>query len=165
MILLRILDIKSTMAQLLIRESFDCFFLENVEVLTFANLSVRGRRNQDWYDEDEKEDHQAEWIHWKEIKPLIFEYIKGQKTPSVLKVSLKADRYLAEQMLKNSGVWDRYLAEQPDLMLQIRYEKGVLSAVTGISYREFTMDKQVEFAWDKAVQQFFRELKISVELS
>lgn len=165
MILLQILDIKSTMAHLLIRESFDRFFLENAEVVTFASLNVRGRRNEGWYDEEEKEEKQTEWIYWKEIKPLIFEYIKGQKTPSVLKVSLKADRHMAEQMLKNSGVWERYLADQPDLMLQLRYEKGMLSAVTGISYREFTMDKQIEFAWDKAVQQFFRTLGVGMELS
>ncbi len=162
MIMLQIADIRSAMSHLLVKNSFDNFYLESAEVLTFAGLSIRGRRNSDWYDNDEAEYFSSEWVYWKEMKPTVFSYIKGNKTPSVLKIFLKADAAAAEALLKDSGIWSKYLEEKPGLALQFRYQKGALSVVSGVSYREFILDKQVELAWDQAVKQYFRHLGIAL---
>lgn len=162
MILLQISDIKSAMAHLLIRESFDLFYLEQAEAVTFASATWRGRRNDAWYDTEERaQEDMTEWVSWSEMKPFVFSYIKGQKTPSVLKVFLKADAVMAEKLLYPQGVWNQFTEQRPELSLQFRYEKGQLSVVTGIAYPEFVLDQQIAFAWDAAVKQYFHQLGIA----
>ena len=155
MLSLKINDIKITMAHLLLRETFDEFLLEESKVVTFAMFEINGKRNLNWYDDDEKENQLSE---------LLFDYIKGKKTPEYMKFSLKASHKAAEKILAGSGVFSRYLSEQPDLYLQIRYEKGELTMVTGITHREFTMDKTLDRGWDDAIREWIRTLKISVEV-
>lgn len=162
MILLQISDIQTAMSHLLVKNSFDDFYLESAEIVTFASLSIRGRRNQSWYDTEEVDAVVSEWVFWKEIKPIACFYIKGNKTPSLLKLSLQAGEDIAESLLKDHGVWRKYLEQQPKLVLQFRYEQGGLSIVSGISYREFVLDKEIEFAWDDAVRQYFKHLGIAL---
>ena len=73
MILLNILDVKDTMSHLLLKDSFDEFYLEDAYILTYAGLSVSGKRNRNWYDSDEEK--MTELIRWCEIKKVVFEYI------------------------------------------------------------------------------------------
>ena len=54
MLSLKINDIKITMAHLLLRETFDEFLLEESKVVTFAMFEINGKRNLNWYDDDEK---------------------------------------------------------------------------------------------------------------
>ena len=157
MILLNISEIKYAMTQFLLRDSFDEFYLEQADVVTFAKLTLWGKRNPNWY--DEKPD--TEWVYWQELKPVVFSYIKGDRTPVMMRISLKASPQLGEKLLQNSGVLAQYDAERPDLNLQIRYENNALAVVTGITRRQFSLDKQMEFAWDGAVKQYFREIGIA----
>lgn len=78
-----------------------------------------------------------------------------------MKISLKASRKCAEKILENSGVLSRYLSEMPDMYLQIKFEKGELTMVTGITHKEFTMDKTLDRGWDDAIREWIRTLKIS----
>ena len=48
--------------------------------------------------------------------------------------------------------------------MQIRYEKESLKMVTGISFKEFIMDKTIENAWDEAVKKWIKSLGITCEL-
>ena len=164
MLSLKINDIKITMAHLLLRETFDEFLLEESKVVTFAMFEINGKRNLNCYDDDEKENQLSELLYWGEARDFLFDYIKGKKTPEYMKFSLKASHKAAEKILAESGVFSRYLSEQPDLYLQIRYEKGELTMVTGITHREFTMDKTLDRGWDDAIREWIRTLKISVEV-
>ncbi len=163
MISLKISDIKSAMAHLLVRDSFDSFYLDDAEITTFVNLSLRGRRNMAWYDSDEQDmiGSLSELVRWLEMKPIIFSYIKGDKTPTIMKITLKADSQWAWRWLKAGGVAGQYLEMKPELLLHFRYEQNQLYVVTGISYLQFTMDKQIEFAWDEVVRQYFKQLGIA----
>ncbi len=157
------------MAQLLVQEVFDAFLLEEVRVLTASELVLSGRRNANWYDTGLWERMQAAseecaaWMTWKEVKTVVFSYIKGSRTPDMLRVSLKVQSKQAVQMLADSGVLSIYEQQRPDLFLQIRYEKGMLSIVTGAAYPSFTMDKTVEKAWDVAICTFLKQHKIPFE--
>ena len=96
MILLKISEIQKAMAHLLIRDAFDECYLEQVEVLTFAKLTMQCWRNPNWYDEAPADD----WVRWKECKPMIFTYIKGDRTPTMMRISLKASAEFAEKYLR-----------------------------------------------------------------
>ncbi|MBU5479299.1 hypothetical protein KQI69_08790 [Eubacterium sp. MSJ-13] len=163
MLSFKINDIKITMAHLLLKETFDEFFLEDSKVVTFATFEINGKRNLNWYDDDEKENQLSALLYWREARGFLFDYIKGKKTPEYMKFSLKASREAAEKILEGSGVLSRYLSEQPDMYLQIKYEKGELTMVTGITHREFTMDKTLDRGWDDAVREWIKTLKISVD--
>ena len=95
------------------------------------------------------------------MKPTVFSYIKGDKTPSLMKIILKADTGWAAEILGQRGLADLYQQYRPDLVLNFRYEQDHLSVVTGVAYPEFTMDKQLEFAWDEMIPQYFRQLGIA----
>ena len=162
MILLNILDIKDTMSHLLLKDSFDNFFIEEAYVLTYAGLTINGRRNKEWYDSDEKE--LPSLLRWNEVKKFIFEYIKGKKTPSIMKVSLKADEDTAYKMMNEAGCYNKLIQYKPALYVNIKYENDRLSIITGISYSDFVMDKTIEHAWDEAVKKLIKKLEISYEI-
>lgn len=164
MILFEISDIKLAMVHLLIRDSFDQFYLDSAELTTFATMALRGRRNLAWYDSDEQQENHllSEWVRWSEVKTTVFSYIKGTKTPDAMKIILKADAEWARSKLAQQGLETQYQQQHPDLIVNFRYEKETLSVITGISYTEFTMDKQIEFAWDEIVSQFFSQLGIAL---
>ena len=174
--LIKISDIKITMSMLLLKDAFDAFLLEEAEVLTYAKLVLNGRRNKNWYigetgsEEPENNDitdetgNYMELVRWKEVKHVFFGYIKGKKTPDLFKVSLKADNKIANIFLKDSGFYEKYLQEKPELHMQLRYENGTLCVVTGIYNSSFTLDKSVENAWDMAVQRWFQTNNVSFEI-
>lgn len=164
MILLEISDIKLAMAHLLVRDSFDQFFLDSAELTTFAAMSIRGRRNLAWYDSDEKRENLSlsEWLRWSEVKPTVFSYIKGTKTPDSMKIILKADTDWVKPKLVQQGLESQYQQQKLDLVVNFRYEKQRLSVITGVSYSEFIMNKQIEFAWDEIVSHYFSHLGIAL---
>ncbi len=174
--LIKISDIKITMSMLLLKDAFDAFLLEEAEVLTYAKLVLNGRRNKNWYigemesEEPENNDiidetgNYTELVRWKEVKHVFFGYIKGKKTPDLFKVSLKADNKIANIFLKDSGFYEKYLQEKPELHMQLRYENRTLCVVTGIYNSSFILDKSVENAWDMAVQRWFQTNNVSFEI-
>ncbi len=160
MISLNIFDVKDMMTHLLLAESFDEYFLEEAVVTTFAKMEIMGRRNKEWYD---LEENLPEHLYWKEVKPVIYAYIKGKKTPHSFSISLKAADETACRLLGGSQA-DRMLVGQGmKFLLHFRFERGKLSLVTGTFYENFTMDKRGEFAWDNGVKKLLGQLKISYE--
>lgn len=167
--LIKVTDIRITMSMLLLKDVFDAFLLEEAEVLTYAKLVINGRRNKNWYagetasnmeDKDITDNitgNYTDLIRWKEAKNIFLGYIKGKKTPDLFKVSLKADCTMAEILLKDSGFYAKYLQEKPELHLQLRYENNELYVVTGIYNSNFSLDKAVENAWDKAVADWLQK--------
>lgn len=163
MIVLKILDIKDMMAHLLLAESFDEYFLEEVSVTTFARLELQGRRNKEWYDMEKGEKSPPKLLYWKEAKPLIYSYIKGKRTPHSFMVSLKAAEEEVSRRL-GDALAALFVKEQGmECLLHFRFEKGNLFVVTGTSFQNFTMDKRGEAAWDNSVKGLLQQMKISFE--
>lgn len=163
MILLNIFDIKDTMAHLLLKESFDVCLLEEACVTTFATMEIQGRRNMEWYDLENEESKLLEHLYWREVKPFIYTYIKGKRTPSFFAISLKLTENEVQSVFEEQELYRMMKAQQTDVLLHFRFEKGKLSVITGISSRIFTMDKSIEFAWDNAVREFFKKLGVGYE--
>ncbi len=161
--LIKINDIRATMGMLLLKETFDGFFLEEAEALTYAKLKVSGRRNKKWYIEEEDGADLTELLRWKEVKGIFFEYIKGAKSPEVFRVSLKADDAAAKSILGDVGYYEAFRASPLQLHLQLRYEKDVLCIITGIYNSEFALDRTMENAWDDAVKKWIAGSGISYE--
>lgn len=149
MILLKIFDIKKTMASLLIWEDYDEYFLEDAKINTFLKMQLSGFRNMKFYEKEEKEGLSG-YVFWKEVKQFLFLFIKGERTPESFQISLRAPK-------------DQNEDDSVDCFLHFRFENGELSVVTGCSYHEFTMDKGVEQEWDRKVKRLFDKKGITYE--
>lgn len=159
MILLKIFDVKDMMLRLLVQDSFDTCLLEEAQITTFARLVLNGRRNRDWYDQGEKEinSDMPDLVYWKEVKPFLFQYIKGKKTPTSFQITLRLGEEQVECMLPE------VTKGMADFLIHFRFEKEKLSLVTGCSYHDFTLDKTAEYSWDEAVQAWLVRLHIGFE--
>lgn len=169
MIGLKINDIKNFMTKLLLKNEFDSFLLEQAELVTASKMTLSGHRNQNWYDTETWKLLEQEalediyWMSWKEIRTVVFSYIKGNQTPEIMRISFRASHKMAEELLVDSGVLNLYHQHHPDLFLQLRYEQGVLTLITGTAFSEFLLDKTMEKAWDDAVMRFFKGIQIPFE--
>lgn len=90
-------DTRHFMALLLKGDAFDDFAFRQGEISAFAYVSIDGKRDLDYYDETVTEP----WCSWSEIKPLVFQAVKGKKTPKnmklVLSLSWKKQRHFPTQ--------------------------------------------------------------------
>lgn len=157
------------MGKLLLRDSFDRFLLEKAQVLTASELILSGHRSRKWYDTDVWEEMEREnpadchYMSWKEMKTIVFSYIKGSQSPQLMRLSFKAAQPQIEEWLSDSGVLKIYQQLMPDLLLQLRYENEKLQLVTGIAFSQFEMDKTIERAWDETIRVFLHREQIAYE--
>ncbi len=163
MIAIKITDVKSFMGSLLLKNEFDSFLTERAEVLMSFEVSLSGRRNSAWYDTDDWKERsennrdEAMWMSWGELKPFVYQFIKGKRTPEHMKIAFRLSTNRAVELLEDFGVVKLYREQQPALLFQLRYEHEELLLVTGISYAGFIMDKTIERAWDEAFAGYLKK--------
>jgi len=98
--------------------------------------------------------------------------IEGYPSPEFIDLVLKVKPHQVtlvpddpSQITSNSG-WDtkanlEFTADQvAGLYLNIRYENGVLSCITGTSLKIFTLDKRLEYEWDETVRRYFKKKQV-----
>lgn len=165
MIALQIKNTKSIMNTLLASEQFDAFLVDEAFITTFNTFHIDGHIVKDFFNSEEitnMEQGLPEFSLWKDIRPICFQLIKGKKTPVSFRVILHASPALITS-----------LAAQPDcevdanlirsLVLNIRYDNGHVTCVTGTSFTTFLMDKTTDAVWDKYIRQFFANMQIDFE--
>ena len=164
MISLHILDVKGFMAQLLLRDTFDRFYLTEASITTFGTFFIDGHLQKDYYssEELETEEFAQPYSYWKQVRPFCLELIKGKKTPLNFKIVFQLSASNTEKLLKQSGA-SLTLPDIGGLYLNLHYNGKNLNCVTGTSLNLFTMDKSLEHAWDEMVRKFFRAKEIPVE--
>ena len=71
---------------------------------TFARLGIAGRRNRNWYDQ---ENDQTDLIGWGEMRPFLFQYIRGKRSPEAFTFSLKLSEMAAKNWIREEGLYQR----------------------------------------------------------
>lgn len=140
MMVLKVENIKEFMARMVTGEMFDKFHVAECEVTTFVNIRIDGRCYDAWFDTDERPEEKGTQILWKQLRPLVFELIRGKKTPEVFKVD-----------------FCHYLGNGDVGSLRVQYEKGELFLFTGYMQREFSLDKGGQQSWDDNCRNFLKE--------
>lgn len=163
MIALQVADVKDFMNKLFLGEVFDNFLLSELEVVHAATVQITGKRNKDWYGTEEWESlRERSYVTWREMRPLAFQIIKGNRTP----LSMKGVFLLSEENTARVLERDR-LPFKPEevggLFLNLRYDGKELKLVTGISLKSFSMDKSLEQQWDKDMRVFLKHHEVAVE--
>lgn len=146
MLSLTIKDTKNFMSQLLIKEAFDGLFLSEAVIKTANSYTISGELNKDFFSEEEwNELPEKSYSRWSSVKPFCFQLIKGSKVPSYMKMVFLLPPEQVTKLLS-----DNQTALTPDdingLFLNIKYQDGAVSVVTGTSIKVFHLIKPLNTA-------------------
>lgn len=143
MIVLKIENIKEFMGHLFRGGIFDLFHVGSCEVTTFVTFQTDGKRHDAWYDTDEKPVDATGLVTWQQLKPIIFELIKGTKAPERMRIDFCHYR------------------EHGDVgSIRIEYEKDNLHLFTGYMQKEFSLSKEAQLSWDESCRKFLQKHQI-----
>lgn len=163
MVALKILDVKEFMSKLLVKGVFDNFLLSEAELMCGCSYVINGRRNRDWYSEEElMELPDREYMKLSEQRGFLYELIKGKKTPKSMKLVLLLSRENLVRVLERIGR-EKEADTIEGLFLNIRYENGEVRMITGSSFKVFSLDKTIEREWDDNLKVFLKHYEIAFE--
>lgn len=159
MIAFKIVDVKDFMNKLLIGEVFDNFLLVSFEITNYAKITIDGVKNEAWYEEETS----GRYIAWKEIRDKISSLLKGERVPLGIKGVFRlseenTDKTAAKLGIKNAAEKDY------GLFFTLKFEKGEINIVTGVSVTDFLMSKQIGNLWDEDLLKFLKYYQIAVEM-
>lgn len=164
MISFKIDQTKDFMNKLLLQEAFDAFLVKEATISTFQTLHIDGKRNKDFYNNEELEElgTDIDYVKWNEIKPLCFQAIKGKKTPLSFKFIFKLSEKNTEKFLLQTGL-SFTPADISGLFLNIIFENNEIHCVSGTALTIFTMDKSLDDEWDAMVERYLKQLQVEYE--
>ena len=166
MLALQITSMKSFMNHLLVADTFENFLLAEATVSTANTYQIDGHINKDFYTPEELSNPTAcpyDFALWKDLRPLVFQLIKGKKTPLFFKLVLHLQPANVGKLLAAAGC--SIPAEQiKALVLTIKYDGTHTVLTTGSAFHTFVMSKEPDEIWDKALMQFLSRKGISYEI-
>ena len=127
--LFHILDVDLLMNYLLASDVFDSFYVRQADLCTLFRIRMDGKRNPDWGEEEQSED-----LKWKEIKPYVFERIKGNQLPRFLRVELFLP---VEEYQSLFAKMDIEVKDLEQVHIKLSYENKTATVTTGISSSTF----------------------------
>lgn len=145
--------------------TFDSFLLTEGTLQMGVTWQVDGRLNRDFFEKavwEDPEQRPYDYMTWSEVRPSLRELIRGKKAPVSFQFVLHLKPELMESMLRREGE-NELLSCVGAFVLTIRYKEGEASLLSGISMKSFTMNKNADILWDKAIRRFLQAKEISFE--
>mgnify|MGYP006992770851 FL=1 len=159
MIAFKIVDVKDFMNKLLIGEVFDNFLLVSFEITNYAKITIDGVKNEAWYEDEVT----GRYVAWKELREKISSLLKGDRVPIGIKGVFRLSEENTDKTAAKLGIKD---AAEKDygLFFTLKFEKGEINIVTGVSITDFLMSKQIGNLWDDDLLKFLKYYQIAVEM-
>lgn len=153
------------MHKLLSTDCFDSFLLAEATLTTAATYIIDGHQNRDFYTSEEWEDASVrpyDFVTFSSMRPLLFDLVKGKRTPVNFKLVLHLIPDFVSPTLKQGDT--AVTAEQiRAFVLTIKYDGSVLTLVTGTAMNTFLMDKSPDTIWDNAIRRFLTKKELDYE--
>ncbi len=147
-------NIKKFTSALFVGGDFDTFCVAEASMSTLINVTIDGHTNPEFLKtEDGTVPDISPIIKWSEIKSLCYDVIKGTRLPLKFRIILMVPEAKVGSFITNAGL-DIRPEEVGTLALNIRYEAGKLTCITGTSLKAFRPDKTLEEAWDASMMKF-----------
>ncbi len=164
MIALKITQQKAFMAELLTKNSFDTFLLEEAVIETFNTFTIDGRIKKEFYAGDSSFDDipSKEYSTWSSVRGICLDLIKGKRTPVGFKFILHSDEAVKQKILEASDCG--ISPDQVSFGINIKYSAGQVIITTGISASVFMLDKSAEKAWDEYIPSFLDSINMQFEV-
>ena len=159
MIAFKIVDVKDFMNKLLIGEVFDNFLLVSFEITNYAKITIDGVKNEAWYEEEVS----GRYVTWKEVRDKISSLLKGDRVPLGIKGVFRLSEENTDKTAAKLGIKDA-VEKDYGLFFTLKFEKGEINIVTGVSVTDFLMSKQIGNLWDEDLLKFLKYYQIAVEM-
>jgi len=162
MLALSIPETKDFMNHMLIKNTFDNFSLVEAGVSTYMTTIIDGHINKEFYSEDELNElnlSEALYMPWRNVKPFVFQLIKGNHTPLAFRITLS----LNPENIKN--VLSRVKTDiKPEhikgLLANFKFENNNITCTTATNISIFTLDKTLDVEWDNLFIKFLKSKQI-----
>ena len=148
-------SVKEFIQAFLRSELFDDFYLSEGQITTFNTYHIDGHLKKEFFQDLKETDAvpDREYSFWKENRSFCFDLIKGKRVPLQFKFVLllsptQLTALLAQENLSFSP------ADISGCFLNIAYRDGQLTCTSGTALASFSLDKSLEEAWDKSLNQF-----------
>ena len=148
--LFEISDIKNFMHNLFLSPLFDELELRQITICTKSTFSIEGKINKNYLSLEETEVLDSEYIKWKELRETSAGFIKGSRPPSFIKAVFSVSPLKREKILPEASA----------LFLNITYSEKSLSCTTGVSLKNFSLDKKADLIWDEYIHNFLIKNKL-----
>lgn len=165
MVGLMVKNVKGFMNKLLATDCFDSFLLEEAYISTYNDFSIDGHINRDFYtglESTEDDMPEYEFSKWADVRSVIFQLIKGKRTPLQMKfvLHIKPDAFAA---ILSKGDTTVTAEDIRSMVLTIRYDQKGLMLITATAFKSFIMDKAPDQLWDQEIKKFLTRKEIEFE--
>ena len=165
MLSLTILQVKDFMSKLLINDTFHSFLLVEAVITMSYQITIDGHLQKNFFDKEEREIKDIlnrKYSYWKEIKPICYQIIKGSKTPLGFKFVFRLADADVNKFIEQSGL---ALKENDinGLFIHITFDGKRLTGIAASSLTAFSMDKSLDYAWDRFIKEFLKSNRIPFE--
>ena len=163
MVAYKVRDVRSCMNELLCKETFDFFLLQEAVINTFSTFSIDGHRNDGYFTTAETAELESDdsLMPYEYFRNFCFDIIKGKKTPLSFQVILSLPTRIIEQIIESAEL--NFQAEDVNLVAIFRFNDNGLTITTGTSFNEFVMDKSLERQFDEWFYKFLNAAGIDVD--
>lgn len=163
---IHILDIKPFMQLLFQTEQLNEYEFVSADIRTDMTYSLDGHINRSFFSEEELIQHsltQRSYLTWSIAREKVFTLIKGKRTPSLLKIVLRASVPETENLISstNSSLNSNDI---DGIFLNINFQENKLNVICGISYKIFTMDKELESEFSTKIITLLKSNSITCEI-
>lgn len=179
MIRLNISQVKNFMEHLLIKDTFDAFYLNEATVNALCSFSIDGTKNAAYdpplantfvdpsvaasatvQDAAQNAASSTEYVKWRDVKPLVLSMIKGKATPTSMKIIFSLTPAQIISLIQHFSL--DFKPEQIDaLAMNFRFNKEGACIITGTSLKTFSMEKSLEKTFDAWVRDFLAMKEIA----
>lgn len=148
-------DKKEFTKHLFIEDTFDYFLLCKANFHHNIDYTIDGKLNANFFDsEDQDAINYQKYVYWKEVKPLLFQMIKGKRSPLAFQIVFSVTpKQITHLIEKNHLSIDASTVE--GLYLNINFSNQELLATSGISLSIFSLDRSLEQVWEENLTDFF----------
>jgi len=139
--------VKPFMGQILRENIFDAFEVRSIDISVATRINIDGL-----LEAEPEEGQKAGFITWEAIRPLVLGIIKANPKPLYVRIVFSYKAAQACEIHANAAA----------LFLNMAYENDMVTFTTGVSQREFALDKSLDANWDEWVRGFFVKRGVSV---
>ena len=131
------------------------YFIE-ASIKMGVSYQIQGRINEGFYDTSVEQTLHRDFCYWKEVRNRIFDIIKGKRLPLSCKIVLGLPKQSVSYLISHSNSTFRE-DDIEGIYVNILYDPKTLLITTGISYKNFSLDKSLEYAFDEYLAKFLKE--------
>lgn len=155
---------KNYMNQLLAGTAFDPFLLIEGTLSTAITYTFDGHINHDFFPENERgaEMLPYEFMPWSELKPNIYNLVKGINPPLYMKLVMQLKPDKMQQLLQKAAP-DTDFSSLKSLIITLKYDAEGVIITTGTSYHTFVPSHEADILWDNSIRHYLSGLNLDFE--